>query len=84
VYLSVDGGSLRAVGYWRSRLAFTAIDAVFVGRTPIQSAINNMPVTPFHFGPSLLVKAAAPRSFSMIAFGVSQIVIDCETRRASG
>jgi hypothetical protein len=38
-----------------------------------------MPATPFHFGPGLLVKAAAPRQFSMAAYTLSQIVIDIES-----
>ena len=38
-----------------------------------------MPVTPFHFGAGLLAKAALPRYVSLLAFGVSQVVIDCET-----
>lgn len=38
-----------------------------------------MPATPFHFGPGLLVKAAAPRQFSVAAFSVAQIVIDIES-----
>ena len=37
-----------------------------------------MPVTPFHMGPALLAKAAAPRRFSLVIFGVSQVVIDVE------
>ncbi len=38
-----------------------------------------MPFTPFHFGPGALAKAVAPRWFSFRAFGLSQVVIDCET-----
>ncbi len=38
-----------------------------------------MPVTPFHFGPGLLLKAAAPRRASLIAFVATQIVIDMES-----
>lgn len=38
-----------------------------------------MPATPFHFGPGLLVKAAAPRQFSMAAYSMAQIVIDIES-----
>jgi hypothetical protein len=38
-----------------------------------------MPQTPFHFGPGLLVKAAAPRQFSLAAYTVTQIVIDIES-----
>jgi hypothetical protein len=38
-----------------------------------------MPATPFHFGPGLLIKAAAPRRFSMAAYSLSQVVIDIES-----
>lgn len=38
-----------------------------------------MPITPFHFGPGLAVKAIFPRSFSWSAFVASQVFIDCET-----
>ena len=38
-----------------------------------------MPVTPFHFGPGLLLKSVAPQYFSWTAFAAAQIVIDCET-----
>lgn len=38
-----------------------------------------MPATPFHFGPGLLVKAVAPRQFSMAAYSLSQIAIDIES-----
>jgi hypothetical protein len=38
-----------------------------------------MPATPFHFGPGLLVKAVAPRQFSMAAYSLSQVVIDIES-----
>jgi hypothetical protein len=38
-----------------------------------------MPATPFHFGPGLLIKAAAPRQFSMAAYSLSQVVIDIES-----
>jgi hypothetical protein len=38
-----------------------------------------MPFTPFHLGPALLVKSAAPRHFSFSAFAISQVAIDCET-----
>jgi len=37
-----------------------------------------VPVTPFHMGPALLVKAAAPRRFSLVIFGLSQVAIDVE------
>ena len=38
-----------------------------------------MPATPFHFGPGLLIKAVAPRHFSMAAYSLSQVVIDIES-----
>ncbi len=38
-----------------------------------------MPITPFHFGPALLVKGVVPRWFSWTAFVASQIVIDLES-----
>jgi membrane-bound metal-dependent hydrolase YbcI (DUF457 family) len=38
-----------------------------------------MPFTPFHFGPGLLLKGAAPRKLSWAAFAASQVFIDCET-----
>ena len=38
-----------------------------------------MPATPFHFGPGLLVKAVAPRQFSMAAYSLAQVVIDIES-----
>jgi len=38
-----------------------------------------MPATPFHFGPGLLVKAVAPRQFSVAAYSVAQVVIDIES-----
>ena len=37
-----------------------------------------MPFTPFHFGPGLAVKAAAPRYFSFSVFVFSQVLIDIE------
>lgn len=37
-----------------------------------------MPITPFHFGPGALVKAAAPRHFSFTVFAFSQCLIDLE------
>ncbi|MGH7488125.1 MAG: hypothetical protein ACREMY_21390 [bacterium] len=37
-----------------------------------------MPATPFHLGPGLLVKAAAPQQFSMAAYSLAQVVIDIE------
>ena len=38
-----------------------------------------MPATPFHLGPGLLVKAVAPRQFSMAAYSLAQVVIDVES-----
>ena len=38
-----------------------------------------MAATPFHFGPGLLIKAAAPRQFSMAAYSLTQVIIDIET-----
>ena len=38
-----------------------------------------MPVTPFHLGPAMLVKAACPRWFSIGAFALVQIAIDVES-----
>ena len=38
-----------------------------------------MPVTPFHFGPGLLLKAAAPRALSLTAFAAANVVIDVES-----
>ena len=37
-----------------------------------------MPVTPFHMGPGLAVKAVCGRSFSLMVFGFSQVAIDIE------
>ena len=38
-----------------------------------------MPVTPFHFGPGLLLKACAPRQISLTSFVATQVVIDIES-----
>src|SRR6202049_2144394 len=38
-----------------------------------------MPATPFHLGPGVLIKAVAPRQFSMAAYSLAQIVIDVES-----
>jgi hypothetical protein len=40
-----------------------------------------MPFTPFHMGPGMVVKAAAPRHFSIVVFGLTQIAIDLEVLR---
>jgi membrane-bound metal-dependent hydrolase YbcI (DUF457 family) len=40
-----------------------------------------MPFTPYHFGPGLLLKAAAPRRFSFLAFATTQVAIDLESLR---
>jgi hypothetical protein len=37
-----------------------------------------VPITPFHFGPGAVVKAAAPRHFSFTVFAFSQGLIDLE------
>jgi hypothetical protein len=37
-----------------------------------------MPFTPFHMGAAMLVKPAAGARFSVIAFGLAQVVIDIE------
>lgn len=37
-----------------------------------------MPFTPVHMGPGLLVKAVIPRSFSLMVFGWTQIVMDLQ------
>lgn len=37
-----------------------------------------MPVTPFHFGPGLLLKSAAPRHVSFTAFAATQVAVDVE------
>jgi len=38
-----------------------------------------MPFTPFHFGPGILVKAAAPKRVSFTAFVATQVIIDLES-----
>lgn len=40
---------------------------------------TSRPVTPFHFGPGILLKSWTPRAVSLTAFVVSQIVIDTES-----
>jgi hypothetical protein len=37
-----------------------------------------MPLTPFHLGPVLPLKAVAPRAFSLGVFAVTQVAIDLE------
>jgi hypothetical protein len=37
-----------------------------------------MPFTPFHMGAAMVVKPIAVRKFSVIAFGLAQIIIDVE------
>jgi hypothetical protein len=37
-----------------------------------------MPYTPLHMGPGLIAKAIAPKHVSIIAFGVTQVLIDLE------
>jgi hypothetical protein len=39
---------------------------------------EQMPFTPIHMGPGMAVKAAMPRHFSIVVFGLTQIVIDVE------
>lgn len=38
-----------------------------------------MPVTPFHFGPALVLEGAGPRWFSLSAFAATQVIIDMES-----
>jgi len=38
-----------------------------------------MPVTPYHFGPGVAIKATIPRYFSFTIFCLAQVVTDCET-----
>jgi len=37
-----------------------------------------MPVTPFHMGPGVAIKAVAGRYFSLMVFGFSQVAMDVE------
>jgi hypothetical protein len=37
-----------------------------------------MPYTPLHMGPGMIVKAMIPRHFSIVAFGIAQVLIDLE------
>jgi len=37
-----------------------------------------MPVTPFHMGPGIVIKAVAGRYFSLMVFGFSQVAMDVE------
>lgn len=37
-----------------------------------------MPVTPLHFGPAIAGKAVSPKHFSILAFGLTQAIIDAE------
>lgn len=37
-----------------------------------------MPFTPLHMGPGMVVKAAMPRHFSIVVFGLTQIALDLE------
>ena len=39
---------------------------------------NTMPFTPYHMGPGMLLKAAAPDRFSIVVFGLTQVAIDME------
>lgn len=38
-----------------------------------------MPFTPFHFGPGVAIKAAIPKSFSLVVFCGTQVFVDLET-----
>ena len=38
-----------------------------------------MPITPYHFGPGLLLRAVAPRHFSLTAFVAANVAIDLES-----
>jgi len=38
-----------------------------------------MPFTPCHVGPGLLLKSAAPRRVSVVAFALANVAIDVET-----
>lgn len=44
----------------------------------MERSVLAMPVTPFHVGPAVLVKAVAPRWFSLGVFALVQVVIDIE------
>ncbi len=37
-----------------------------------------MPFTPLHIGPGMVIKAAVPRHFSIVVFGITQIALDLE------
>lgn len=37
-----------------------------------------MPITPVHMGPALAAKVVAPRYFSFLVFGITQVAIDAE------
>ena len=37
-----------------------------------------MPFTPFHMGVGLVSKGLSPRRVSILAFGASQVAVDCE------
>lgn len=43
------------------------------------SASLPVPITPFHFGPGLLLKAVAPRRVSFTAFAAANVAIDVES-----
>lgn len=38
-----------------------------------------MPFTPYHFGPGLMTKSIFGKNFSIIAFAISQVLIDLES-----
>jgi len=37
-----------------------------------------VPFTPFHFGPALLAKGAAPKHVSLLSFAATQVAVDLE------
>lgn len=44
-----------------------------------RARICEVPVTPFHMGPAMVLKAAFGRSMSLGTFGITQVVIDVES-----
>lgn len=48
-------------------------------RVAVRRWRDDMPFTPFHFGPATLLKALAPQHVSWTAFALSQVVIDLES-----
>lgn len=37
-----------------------------------------MPLTPYHFGPGVLVKSALPARFSLTALSLTEVAVDLE------